>query len=176
MDEPRARGVSLWLMPEGAVREGLAALINRLAVRLGTAAFAPHVTLLPGLPGPEAEVIDRARALAAALKPLPMALSGVDGLDAHFRCLFFGVVESLVLREGHSRAARCFGREPDASFDPHLSLVYGSLGAGPKAELKRELSREVPPSFDVRCLHVWRTEGRVREWRELTAIELGADV
>ena len=61
MDEPRARGISLWLMPEGRARERLAALIDRLATRLGTAAFAPHVTLLPGLPGPETEVLDGAR-------------------------------------------------------------------------------------------------------------------
>ena len=173
MDEPRARGLSLWLMPEGAVGERLAAVIDGLAVRLGTSAFAPHVTLLPGLPGPEAEVLDRTRALAAALPPLPMALFGVGGLDAHFRCLFFGVT-SPPIQEAHSKAACRFGREPDASFDPHLSLVYGSVGARPKAELKRELSREVPPPFEARRLTVWRTEGRVGEWRELASVELGS--
>lgn len=52
MDEPGARGVSLWLMPEGEAGRRLGALIDRLAARLGTPAFPPHVTLLPGIERP----------------------------------------------------------------------------------------------------------------------------
>ena len=174
MEEPRARGISLWLMPEGRARERLAALIDRLAARLGTAAFAPHVTLLPGLPGPETKVLDGARALAAELTPLTLDFSGIDGTEAHFRCLFLRVAASPALREAHARATRRFGCESEPSFDPHLSLVYGALDAGAKAELERELRPEVPPSFEGRRLHVWRTEGRVGEWRELAAVELGS--
>ncbi len=39
MDEPGARDVSLWLMPEGESGRRLGALIDRLAARLGTPAF-----------------------------------------------------------------------------------------------------------------------------------------
>ena len=174
MEEPRAKGVSLWLTPEGVAREKLAALIDRLAAELGTAAFAPHVTLLPGLPGPEAEVLDRARVLAGELPPLFLAFSGMDGNSAHFRCLFLRVATSPALREAHARAARHFGREPEASFDPHLSLVYGTLDAARKDDLKREVLPLAAASFKARRLHVWRTEGPVGEWRELAAVELGA--
>jgi 2'-5' RNA ligase len=174
MEEPRAKGVSLWLMPEAAVRERLATLIDRLAAEPGTAGFAPHVTLLPGLPGPEAEVLDRARVLAPELPALSLPFSGIDGTSAHFRCLFLRVATSPALREAHARAAQHFGREPEASFDPHLSLVYGTLDAARKDDLKRELQPLAPPSFEARRLHVWRTEGPVREWRELAAVELGA--
>jgi 2'-5' RNA ligase len=174
MNEPRGRGHSLWLMPEGDDREGLATLIDRLAARLGTAAFAPHVTLLPGLSGPEAEVLDRAHVIAAELRPLPLAFSGIDGTEAPFRCLFFRVVASTALWEAHALAARLFGREPEEAFDPHLSLVYGALDARLRAELRRELHLEAPPPFDGRHLHVWRTEGSVDEWCELAAVELGS--
>jgi 2'-5' RNA ligase len=161
-------------MPEGAVREGLAALIDRLAARLGTAGFAPHVTLLPGLPGPEAEVLDRARVLAAELPPLSLAFSSVDATSAHFRCLFLRVAASPPLGEAHARAAHHFGREPETPFDPHLSLVYGTVDAARKDELKRELPPLAPTSFEARRLHVWRTVGPVGEWRELAAVELGS--
>ena len=174
MEEPRAKGVSLWLMPEGKAREKLAALIDRLAAGLGTAGFAPHVTLLSGLPGPEAEVLDRARVLAGQLHPLSLAFSGMDGTGAHFRCLFLRVATSPALLQAHARAARYFGREPEASFDPHLSLAYGTLDAARKDDLKRELPPLTPTSIEARRLHVWRTEGLVREWRELAAVELGA--
>jgi 2'-5' RNA ligase len=172
-EEPRARGVSLWLVPEGPPRGRLAGLIEGLAARLGTKPFAPHVTLLPGLPGPEADVLDRARVLAAELGPLTVELSGINGLDAHFRCVFFRVADSRALREAHGRAARSFGREPDPSFDPHLSLVYGTLPPELKAAVQRELSDRVPEPLAVRNLHVWRTEGSVGEWREIGSLPLG---
>jgi hypothetical protein len=172
MQEPRAKGVSLWLMPAGATRATLVGQIEGLADRLGTARFAPHVTLLPGLLGPESEVIDTARALAGEIGPFTLEPSGVDGTETHFRCLFFRVRASEAPRAAQARAARRFGREPDLSFDPHLSLVYGTLDARVKAELSRELLRQMPAPFEARRLHVWRTEGAVGEWRELGSFAL----
>jgi len=174
--EPRARGISLWLVPEGATGERLAGLIDRLAARLGTTAFAPHVTLLPGVSGAEDDVLGRARALATDLEPFSIEFSGIDGHDAHFRCLFFRVGGSPVLREAHARAARRFDRAPDPTFDPHLSLVYGSLAAAAKAELTPELEARIPAPLVARRLHVWRTEGAVGDWRELVALDLGPGI
>jgi 2'-5' RNA ligase len=172
MEEPRARGVSLWLMPDGEARDRLAGTIGRLASRLGTTPFAPHVTLLPGLPGPEEEVVEAARVLAAELEPFSIELEGISGHDAHFRCLFFQVADAPALREAHRRAARSFGREPDPAFEPHLSLVYGTLVPEAKARLRADLAAE-PAAFPVGRLHVWRTEGVVGEWCELDAPALG---
>jgi hypothetical protein len=163
-------------MPEGATRESLTALVQRLAGRLRTVRFAPHVTLLPGLDGPEARVLDGARALAASLAPIDVEPSEVDGADQHFRCLFFRIAGSPALRDAHARAAAGFGRVPDPVFDPHLSLVYGSLDAAARAELTRELVPRVPAPFVTRRLHVWRTHGTVGEWTELAAFPLGAGV
>jgi 2'-5' RNA ligase len=174
MEEPRARGVSLLLVPEGGVHRGLTALIERLAEQLGTASFAPHVTLLPGIPEPEAHVLGRARTLAAEIEPLTVELSGIGGHDTHFRCLFFRALDSRALGEAHARVTRGFGRESDPSFDPHLSLVYGTLPPEVKAELESALLPETPPPFEVRHLRVWRTEGPVGEWRELAAFPLGS--
>jgi 2'-5' RNA ligase len=176
MPEPRAKGLSLWLMPEGPVHETLVGRIEHLAERLATARFEPHVTLLPGVSGPEADVVDGARALAAELAPLALEPSEVGGADAHFRCLFFRIRATEALRAAHTRAARRFGREPDPSFDPHLSLVYGTLDTRVKAELSRELAEGIPASFEVRRLHVWRTEGVVREWRKLDSIAFAGHV
>jgi 2'-5' RNA ligase len=176
MAEPRAKGVSLWLMPEGEAFETLAGQIEGLADRLGTAPFAPHVTLLPGLLGPDSEVIETARSLAGELGPLTLEPSEVDGTDSHFRCLFFRMRASEALLAAHTHAARRFGRDPDPAFDPHLSLVYGTLGTSVRAELSRELARQEPAPFEVHRLHVWRTEGAVGEWRTLESLVLGAGV
>ncbi len=176
MRGPRAKGISLWLMPEGVPYERLGALIDRLARRLGTVAFAPHVTLLPGLPGPQSNVVNAARALAGELGPFSLEPSDIDGAETHFRCLFFRVQASEALRAAQANAARRFGREPDPSFDPHLSLVYGTLDARVKAELSRELVRQMPDPFEARRLHVWRTEGTVEEWCSLASFGLTPEV
>lgn len=170
--ERRAGGASLWLMPEGKMYERLAATIDRLAARLGTTPFRPHVTLLAGLQGPEEELVEGARALAVELAPLHLAFSAIDGTERHFRCLFLRVADSDALRDAHSRAARRLGREADPSFEPHLSLVYGTLSVSLKGELARELAPEIGASFDARRLHVWRTDLTVEEWREVAAFDL----
>jgi 2'-5' RNA ligase len=175
MGVPRAKGISLWLMPEGEEHDRLSALIDRLAARFGTVSFAPHVTLLAGLPGPEREVLERAGVLAAEIGPLSLELSGVGGTEAHFRCLFLRAHPQRVLREAHGRAALRFGREPEPSFDPHLSLLYGRLEARAKAPLVQELAEETAARFDARRLHVWRTRGAVGEWRPLGSFAFGDD-
>jgi 2'-5' RNA ligase len=163
---------SLWLMPEGDAYERLSVMIARLAARLGTTPFKPHVTLLTGLEGPEGEIVESAQALAAELAPLHLDFAAVDGTEQHFRCLFLRVGHPDALRDAHSHAARRLGLEPDPAFDPHLSLVYGTLSARQKNALARELTPETQTSFDARRLHVWRTDLPVEEWREVAVFGL----
>jgi 2'-5' RNA ligase len=174
MESPRAKGISLWLMPEGETGTRFSALIARLAASLGTEPFAPHVTLLAGLLELEAEALERAEKLARTLGPLRLRLEGLDGQDEPFRCLFARVETTAPLRAAHAAASRAFLREPDPGFLPHLSLVYGTLSPDQKAVLVRELVAEAQGEFEARRLHAWRTEGAVAEWRELAAFPHGA--
>lgn len=163
-----AAGISLWLMPEAEPREHLAALIARLAARLSTPAFAPHVTLLAAIDGaPREDVLATARTLAASLRPFAVRLDGVEGRDEYFRCLFVRAVVDAPLHAAHAAAARAFRRQPDPAFLPHLSLVYGELTTGDKRLLTLELAGSLVTSFEADRLHVWRTQGAVSDWREL---------
>ncbi len=170
--EPRARGVSLWLMPEGDARDRLARLIARLAARFSTPPFPPHVTLLPGIRGREDDLLAVSAALAAGLRPFPVRLRGVDGRDEPFRCLFVPAMRDEPLVAAHAAASSAFGREPDPAFLPHLSLVYGRLPPETKWPLARELTSAVPGSIEAARLHVWRTEGPVGDWREVGTFPL----
>jgi 2'-5' RNA ligase len=163
---------SLWLMPEGDDYERLSATIERLASRLGTTPFKPHVTLLTGLGGSEGEIVASARVVAAEIARLHLDLAAVDGTEEHFRCLFLRVTDPDALRDAHARAARRLGLQPDPAFDPHLSLVYGTLSARQKSALARELAPEIQTSFDARRLHVWRTDRPVEEWSEVAVFDL----
>jgi len=172
LGEPRARGVSLWLMPEGEARVRLARLIARLSARFSTPPFPPHVTLLPGIRGREDDLLAASAALAASLRPFPVRLRGVEGRDEPFRCLFVPAVPDEPLVSAHAAASRGFGREPDPAFLPHLSLVYGTLPPETKWPLAMELGPAVPGSIEATRLHVWRTEGPVGDWREVGTFAL----
>ena len=173
MPEPHTHGVSLWLMPEGEVRDRLSALVVGLAARLGTAPFPPHLTLLPGIEArSDGEVLAASRTLAGRLSRLAVRLVGIEGRDEHFRCLFARAAADPRLVSAHTAAARAFGRPPDPAFLPHLSLVYGALGPDVKVRLAAPLRGAVELAFEARRLHVWRTEGPPGDWRELGSFGL----
>jgi hypothetical protein len=175
MEEPRGRGFSLWLMPEGETRGRLEALIGRLAARFGTPTFPPHVTLLPGIEGrSEEDVLDATRVLSATMRPFPVRLQALESRDEPFRCLFARAAADEGLLCAHREAARAFGRAPDPAFLPHLSLVYGVLAPGVKESLGAELAAEAVVSFEAGALHAWRTEGAVGDWREIGVLPLPA--
>lgn len=173
MAGPRAKGFSLWLMPEGAPRERLAGWIDRLADRYGGERFPPHLTLLAGAGGLRDDVLARSAKLAARLARFAVRLDGVGSGEGHFRCLFARAIPSNPLLAAHEAAARAFAREPQPGYLPHVSLLYGSLSPNQKQILAREIGSEVDLRFQARRLHVWSTEGPVADWRELDVLDLG---
>jgi 2'-5' RNA ligase len=164
--------LSLWLMPEGEVHDRLADLIERLASRLGTVPFAPHVTLIGALSVSEGQVMDATRGLADALAPVSVNLERVEASDQYFQCLYVRVHVSEALRKSHTFAARQLLTDAPSDYLPHLSLVYGKLEPCTSAGLVRELETKLWGSFEARRIHVWRTEGSVRDWRDLGAFTL----
>jgi hypothetical protein len=127
------------------------------------------VTLLPGLIAPDVDALRTAAALAQGLRPIPLTLTAIEGRDEHFRCLFLRTEATPTLVEANAAASHAFGRSPDPAFLPHLSLVYGTLDAGRKAGLVRELAGLAGSTFLAQRLHLWRTDGPVADWREIGA-------
>jgi 2'-5' RNA ligase len=167
-----ARGLSLWLMPEGDTADRLAARIDRLAARHGTERFAPHLTLVSALELAKPRALEAARLAAAELAPFAVTLDGIEGHEGYFRCLFVRAKDDGALRAAQATAARAFGREPDAGFLPHLSLVYGTLAPDEKRAIAQEVGAELNVRFEVRRLHLWRTAGPVADWRALAVFDL----
>ncbi|MGE0452585.1 MAG: 2'-5' RNA ligase family protein [Vicinamibacteria bacterium] len=165
----RARGVSLWLVPEAGAGSRLAATIRELADELASPTFPPHVTLLAGLGDEAAAVASRAASLAAGFAPLSLRLTRVSGSPRFFRCLFLEVEAHPALLELRRRASAAVGLPPDPAFFPHLSLAYASLGAARRRELVQRLRPLAPHSIQLTRLEAWRTEGEAGAWRRLDA-------
>jgi hypothetical protein len=170
--EGEATGVSLWLVPEGAERDGLDALVARLAALQPAPPFPSHVTLIGGVELPEDEVVVRSEALARALSPLAVRFAGAGGFDEYFRALFLRVEPTADLLGANARARAVFARHADPPFFPHLSLWYGRADAAERARLMDAIG-PVIDGFEARRLSVVRTRGCVEEWRPLGWFGLG---
>ena len=166
----RARGISIWLVPDGEVRDRLAARIAEWGRRHGTPSFEPHVTLLGGIGGREGDVLGRGALLAASLRSLTIRLTGLRRSDEYFRCLVLEAERSPDLLAAHERASDLLGLRDRPPFLPHLSLVYGRLAAEDVSAAEEALRAiALPLRFEARRLEIHRTEGTVAEWRRLAA-------
>lgn len=162
--------LSLWLMPPPAVRASCQALIARLAQRLGTPVFEPHLTLA-GTTLEEAEAVARLRALAQQLPPLPIRLGELQSTDAYFRCLYARADLTPALRHAYDTACRRLDQAP-ADFLPHLSLVYGDLDVDTKNRLIAELGGRLDLQFTVERLALYDPAGSPSAWRRVADVAL----
>lgn len=158
--------LSLWLVPPAELHASLEAAILGLARRHGTEAFEPHVTLLGGLEAPAAGLSSPARRLAEGLRPFEVHLVGAStGLD-FYRCVYVAAAGTPELLFAHALAREAFEVQPEEPFRPHLSLVYGDLGAEEK-EFARLAAGDLRSSFLADALHVVDTSGPVSGWKRV---------
>lgn len=163
---------SLWLIPGGVTFVRFDTLIARLAARYGSPRFAPHVTLLGGIELPEAEALDRARALAARLAPYTITLGLVGGEDTFFKALFVRAAPESPTLAANALARQVFGIGSDAEYAPHLSLAYGDFPAATRRRMIDKLGPTLDDAFVVDTLHLYQTAGEVATWREVGAFPL----
>ena len=136
---------SLWLVPGPDDAAALSTVIGELATTNGTEAFAPHVTLLTGLPddvGDLAEFETKLRGVLAGAMPLGTLQFGhLANSDIFFQCLVVGLQPSMPLHLLHSSVKRAFppvkppprnASSYPVAFYPHLSLVCASQSYGPR--------------------------------------------
>lgn len=169
-----AVGTSLWLVPQdGELARRLSDWVNSLAGSFGTSPFRPHLTLLSGLEGPEGEIVRQSTALAQALPHLELRLSGIDGSDDYFRCVFARVEPAPELVLARERALELFGRHRETPFTPHISLMYGRLAPETKAAMIRGLGECLAGALVSRELRVMRTQGPPDRWESLASLALG---
>lgn len=159
-------------MPDAGSFAKLEALVSTLAGRLGTAAFAPHVTLIHGLALEESELAARAATLSKRLRVPPVELGPLEARDEFFRSLYLRAEPSDWFRVEHAGAAEAYGVSPDPAYLPHLSLVYGRVDASEKERVST-IAADRPSAIELTAIEVWRTHGPVGDWRLRRRLPLG---
>ncbi|MGO8788560.1 MAG: 2'-5' RNA ligase family protein [Terriglobia bacterium] len=159
-------------MPRADVCFRLSQILRRLSARYAAPQFPPHVTLLGGCVGARGELIRQSASVAAALRPFPIRLEEIDFRDEYFRSVFVHAALREPLRKAHRAACQAFGHRREPAFMPHLSLLYGNFPRSLKEEVIAELGPRFDVQFKVRSLHLYRTHGEPRQWRQVASFGL----
>ena len=174
--EIRTSGYSIWLEPEGEVKEKLSGVIENLAREYSTPVFAPHVTLVGGLQGTDREVIRFTRELTSKITPYSIMLTGQVGCEEIWqKAMFVRVRETALVMAANQLSRERFKISGDDPYHPHLSLMYSdTIPLERRLEIARGLnSSDITGHFSVAKIHLYKTQGRVEEWVKLAEYNLG---
>lgn len=164
---------SLWLMPSAADGALLAGILADLSARFGTPLFTPHLTIAGDTDRP---VTQLATEIAAAATAEVAAFSGdvlgIETSETFFRSFYARFAVSAPLAALKQRL------DPQASepFLPHVSLLYGPVAAGPKAEAAAQVSAALtgrPIRFDRLCVVTSGQDVPIADWRIVETVMLG---
>ncbi|PSC67618.1 poly(A) RNA polymerase GLD2 [Micractinium conductrix] len=182
------KSYSLWAMPRGPLADRLGSEIRALAAATpGAPPFAPHVTLLGGIRTTEADVLARAKRLAAELKPYRVAFDRVSSGAVFHQCVYLLCRQEAETMAAGAATRATFNQDPASRYMPHLSLLYSDIDQPERelvaAEQQQRLFGEggmltggERDGFEVTSLTVWEMEESDRSlasWRQLADYPLG---
>ncbi len=169
--------LSLWLIPEEEWQRLLLRIIAHLSERYNTPRFEPHLTLLSRITLKPEDAAERTAQLAAQLGALEIVVERLSHRDEFFRALFLEAERTLPLMDAHRMACTIFDCEPDNTFLPHVSLLYGDLSATTKEKIIVQLISELklPFSFRTSRMDLMVASSRLppSSWYRVTSYMLG---
>lgn len=186
---PIVNSYSLWVMPRGPLADKLHGEIRGLVARTpGAPPVLPHVTLLGGIKSTEADVLARARQLAATLKPYRITFDRVACGSIFHQCVYVLCKADEQTMQAGAAAREAYGHDPRSRYMPHLSLLYADIDQQERERVVAEeqqrlfgpgqalLAGDQELGFRVTSLTVWETEESDKSlvsWRQLAEFPLG---
>src|SRR3989338_2946373 len=160
----KARGYSLWLVPDNFNRQILDEFISNVSQTYKTPCFNSHLTLIGEILEPEASVVAKTETLVAKLSPLYANLKTIGQSNHFFMSLYLIAEQNKKLMVANEFAREIFMRQGDAPFFPHLSLAYGLSSKDAKLSIVSEFSSHLPLSVRLDNLQIMRSEGEAKDW------------
>lgn len=115
---------SIWLLPAANDPARLPARVAALAERLGSAVFAPHVTILGDLGPLPAGLVAALPALAAQVPVQHWQVRAVERSEHFFRSLYLRLDVHAPFEHWQAAAQQLSGTAAGLSPFPHLSMAY----------------------------------------------------
>ena len=168
---------SVWIPPNGAALERIVKAMRLVRQRAGGPEFHPHVTLLKGIERTQDSAQLKLKELAQRLKPFTVRLGRIGWKQEYYRCLYATVAMSGELAAAQKLAHEIFEMDPPEPFEPHVSLLYGSLDEPAQQALARDAGGSLHVSFEAHVVQLVSAAMRVPvpEWRALAEHRLGPE-
>lgn len=169
---------SVWIMPAGPALEAIVKAARAARQRAGGPDVHPHLTLLKGIETTRDNAELKLKRLASRLTPFTIRLGRIAWKPEYFRCLYATAAPSPELAAAHRMAHEVFEMNPPEPFEPHVSLLYGSLDEGAQKALAAEAGGSLNVSFDAVAVHLVSAAYGVpvTEWRTLAERRLAEPV
>ena len=163
---------SIWLMPASDDATLLSGIVSGLSQRFGTPLFTPHLTVRGDSDTPLTALSAAIAEAAGRVAAFSEVVAGIETSDAFFRSFYarFAVVPPLAALKQRLDA---HATEP---FMPHVSLLYGPVEAGPKAEAAAEIAALLAGRsirFDRLCIVTSGQDVPIDQWHIVETASLG---
>lgn len=181
-------GLALWLSPRpsSSADTSLRNLLQSLSNTHQTPSFAPHVTLLTGIPTdtPLEPLLATLKQAVEGVQPFQLQYSELGTHGTFFQYLFAGVVLSPELLDLRRRvqAALTPSAGPDTVYFPHLSLMYGQDSEETPRRKVEDILEQLrgkegeavrsAEGFEASSVLVVKCEGPPEQWEVLSEVEL----
>ncbi len=162
---------SLWIRPHGDLAHKLQDHINRLSENHNTPKFEPHLTLLGGLTTNESELVSFTDVLAHTLSPFSIYLTEIGRGSDYYHCVFVKAKKTKPLMHAHETAAKVFEVDPERTYKPHVSLLYGDFDLHDKERIINKLGRSYDTEFKARNLLLVNTTGTPEQWEKIHLVD-----
>jgi hypothetical protein len=174
-DSPVIRA-SVWICPTGEALDSIQHVIHRVHRRGAGPHLRPHVTLLSGIERTLASAEVCLKHLAARIKPFVVELGRIESREDYFRSLYATVSLSPELAAAQREAHEVFEMNPPVPYEPHLSLLYGNIGADLQKTLAAEAGGSVDVSFTATALQLVNASASVpvTAWKVLSERSLAS--
>lgn len=162
----------MWAVPTAASSRSLRDLAGRLVAAARSTPFELHVTLLGAVEGERGH--DEVAGAIRGWQRFQVDFEAVDDEDHVFRCLTLRTSSEDLARLREALTA-VFTDVSPGPYRPHLSLLYGALGADERRRLLQGSNLPSPlPGMEVEAVELWDTgPDDWTEWRRLDRWALG---
>ena len=172
IDERDSVSYSIWLIPEGNIKDRLSELIKALAEEYGGPLYEPHITLISSFLGDEEELLQRTEKLSVKIAPFSVKLTGIKYLNEFFRSFFLDVKFAEDLNNARTAGLELFTCNEN-EYRAHMSLAYGDFTVSQKEKMKKSLS-QLPKEFSVNKIFLAHNNENDLRWRVIQGFSLNA--
>ncbi len=161
---------SIWLMPEGSVREKLQKIIYSLSSNFRGPKIMPHVTLVSSFLGHEKDLLQKTEMLSKRITRFKIFFGRIDTLQEFFRSIFLEVKFTVELKKTRDIICNRLNWF-DNDYFPHLSLAYGDYNKKEKQKMISTINI-LPDGFSVDHIFLAHNDEINLKWKVIQGFPL----